>query len=896
MKTFLAFAIALYVASSSSAADTKNLVFQAEDAALSSARAEVVDQSTFKSGKGVSLKPDVTANVDSPDVEPDLTLKIKAPEAGRYVFVSNAAVDDAGRAQMKKAKTKQESLFIKIAVGPAQPARYVVYVPWATSDNNAQTLGKFDLTGQEQEVRVWLPHGVRLDYLQISPYTPPKVPKEAADYKPSVLPTKTRPRLWVNADSLPKVKANLVKGENARIWKKVQQEAKQQVNFKLKQEAGGQYNPDIEAAVVNKAFVYLMTGDREAGREAIDLTRRYLEAVEFNNLLDITREIGRTMYAAARVYDWCYDLMSPEERESMRRNMMRLADDMEIGWPPFKQGVVNGHGAEAQLHCHLLSMAISIYYEDPLPYQYCAYRILEELVPMRNFEYQSPRHNQGIGYGIYRFGWDLHAAWLMYRMSGQKVFDSNIEDLHKYWLYMRLPNGFSFPDGDGNADGRAVNLGQTALLAGAYAEDPIMKKDFHRQGGLPHDPLMVLLLNDPDLKPAEDFTSLPLTLDFGPILGGMVARTGWNFSDDSDDVVVAMTGGGYYFGNHQHVDAGSFQIYYRGIQAADLGQYVFYGTPYDMNFNKRSIAHSMMLAYDPNESFGANRLNDGGARFAHTSPGSPEAVKKDPRFQNGKVLSADFGPSKQKPEYSYFSVDLTSAYSDKIRNYTRTFCFLNLDNKETPAALIVLDNMETSSPGIKKSWQVNTLNPPKTTANGVQLTSSEGRQTGYVNLQMLRPAAESRDLKVYSGKDASTVEGQYLEPPKLDGPQANGHRIQFSPKQAQEKDTFLTVMTMSPSEQTALTVDLKETSEVYALSLADRLVIMSRTGTLLEKAFTVEVAGEGKTKLLLTGLKPGVWTIKGKNGQAQQDVEVTEGDNTAYVVVSKGQLMVEPKL
>src|SRR5690606_31704528 len=178
----------------------------------------------------------------------------------------------------------------------------------------------------------------------------------------------------------------------------------------------------------------------------------YLSSVEFGNILDITREIGRAMYAGARVYDWCYDLMTPAERDALRAGMMRLADDMEIGWPPFKQIVVNGHGAEAQLFCHLLSMAIAIYNEDPQPYQYCTYRVLEELVPMRNFEYQSPRHNQGLGYGIYRFTWDMHAAWIFYRMSGQKIFNSGIESVHKYWLQTRLPDGSNFPDGDGNAD------------------------------------------------------------------------------------------------------------------------------------------------------------------------------------------------------------------------------------------------------------------------------------------------------------------------------------------------------------------------------------------------------------------------------------------------------------
>ena len=139
-----------------------------------------------------------------------------------------------------------------------------------------------------------------------------------------------------------------------------------------------------------------MTGEETPGREAVALTRGYLAAVEFGNLLDITREIGRAIYSAALVYDWCYPLMTSDDRESIRGDLMRLSDDMEIGWPPFKQIIVNGHGNEAQVNRDLLCMAIAIYDEDPVPYRYCAFRMLEELVPMRRFEYQSPRHNQGV--------------------------------------------------------------------------------------------------------------------------------------------------------------------------------------------------------------------------------------------------------------------------------------------------------------------------------------------------------------------------------------------------------------------------------------------------------------------------------------------------------------------
>ena len=869
-------------------------LLEAEAAQLNRDRVEVVEQDTFPSKRGVALKPNLTANVGFSDKEPDLVFKVRTPRAGRYWLRTHAAADAQAAEAMRKAASKTASLRLMVSVAGSRPTKRVVFVPWSQPGSCTQALGKFSFNGEEQEVRVWLPEGVRLDYLQVAPYSPPKVPAAAVDYRPAVVPPKTRPRLWVNEESLPVVRARLDKGENAPLWAKVRKQAARPFEFTVKPDTEIAYNSTLEQAATAKAFVHLMSGDKTRGLEAVALMRPYLSAVVFDNLLDITREVGRAIYSGALVYDWCYDVMTPEDREEMRKNLMRLADDMETGWPPFIQGIVNGHGNEAQVNRDLLSMAIAIYDEDPAPYRYCAYRILEELVPMRKFEYQSPRHNQGVSYGPYRFAWDLHAAWLFRRMTGKPVFDDNIAGVYKFWLYMRLPNGQMLRDGDGFSDGRYANLGPAPLLNYAYNNDPMIKGDFERQGGLSGDPILFLLLNDPDLKAEKSLASLPLTMDFGPVLSSMIARTGWNLGPNIADVVVEMKGGGYHFGNHQHSDAGSFQIYYRGLQAADLGEYHFYGTPYDSNFNKRSIAHSMMLAVDPDEKFNIP-TNDGGTRNVRSCPSSPELAVKDPLFANGKVVSASFGPVKQRPFFSYFSLDLKSAYSGKIQGYVRTFCFLNLNNPQTPAALIVLDNMTTAKPEYKKYWQVNTLNPPEKTAEGVILRNTDLGLGGRVSVRMLRPKADEREMEVLSGAAANSVFGHAFTPPDSAKPEANGHRVMFSPRTARANDVFLTVMPMSDDAAPELPVAVAETPAVFALTLADRVVVLSKTGQLLEQPFQVTVPSGRDHQLLLAGLAPGNWSIRSQHGKTQFNAKVEAGRNTAFFVVPGGRYAVQPE-
>ena len=867
---------------------------EAESAELNPQTAEIISRNNLQGGRGVALKDGQPSSTGKKDAPPDLTFRIQAPRSGRYVLRTHAATNAKGAEQMRQAGSKFASMFMKIQIDDQRPTERVVFVPWSRPDSCIQTAGKFEFSGRDQQLKLWLPEGLQLDYVELAPYVPPAVPKAAQNYKPTLTPPPTHPRLLITPATLEQVRANLEKPENLPYWNRLKTVAEKPFEFKFDPNAEVKYNTGLENAAAWKAFYYLMTGDRKIGREAVQLTCDYISHVEFGNLLDITREIGSALFSAARVYDWCYDLMSPEERNTIRKNMMRLADDMENGWPPFLQSIVNGHGNEAQVNRDLLSMAIAIYDEDPLPYQYCAYKILEELVPMRKFEYQSPRHNQGIGYGSYRFSWDMHAAWIFRRMLNRPVFDDNIKDVYKYWLYMRMPDGGMLRDGDGLVNAKYWGAPLTTFLCYTYADNPVCKGEFFRQGNLHYDPVLFLLLNNPDLKPESSLRSLPLTIDFGPVLSGMVARTGWNIGSGSSDVVAEIKGGGVHFGNHQHADAGSFQLYYRGLQAAKLGLYRFYGTPYDMNFNKRSIAQSMMLAVDPSEKFLSTPANDGGVRFNQSFPITPEEALNNPRFHNGRKISCSFGPSPMRPFYSYFSVNLKGAYSNKITDYVRSFCFLNLGNEKVPAAILIFDDMTTARAEFKKYWQLNTLNPPETTPEGAILHNSTLGLVGKVHVNMLLPRPADRKLEVLSGADANSVFGMKFTPP-YSAPEAAGTRLMFSPVKPAQNDVFLTVLQTVDGDSQPLPVAYTETDGIYTVTLADRVVTLVKGTTLREKPFNVVApAGKDQYQILLTGLKPGEWHITTPDGKALYNAQVEAGKNTLFFVATPDRYTVAP--
>ena len=157
----------------------------AETAKINPRSAEIVEDNRFTNNKGVTLKPGVASSTDRERADADLVFNVKVPKAGRYVMITYAVTDTEGAELMKKATSKFESLYIKIQIDNRRPTKRVVYVPW---DRPRQESGKFEFSGKDQQLKIWLPRGVRLEYVQLSNYVPPSVPECSQE-----LPAKNSP-------------------------------------------------------------------------------------------------------------------------------------------------------------------------------------------------------------------------------------------------------------------------------------------------------------------------------------------------------------------------------------------------------------------------------------------------------------------------------------------------------------------------------------------------------------------------------------------------------------------------------------------------------------------------------------------------------------------------------
>lgn len=847
---------------------------------------------------GVALKKQFTNNI--PDSKSDVEILLKVPHTGMYVIEVHTSPINF---ESLKAKDTTGLMTVKAAfkLGQNRITKRIVYDVYK---KGTQVIGKFNFSNTKESLQIWLSPDLIFHSLTIKPYVPPSIPEEVLHYLPDITPPEDRPRLWVNKESLPIVKSRLNTAENKDAWDKVKLVALKPYSFKFDSEHEMFYDEDVERTIEYKAFYYLMTNDEKIGRDAVHLISNYYSVLEFGNVSygDISREIGRALYTGALVYDWCYSLMDESLRAGLRKHFKRLARDMEIGWPPFfgMESIVNGHGNEAQICRDMLSWSIAVYNEDPEPYKYVSYTILKQLVPMRKFEYQSPRHNQGVDYGAYRFGWEMHAVWIYYRMLGYSVFDDNIKDLSDYWLYMRTPDGKMLRDGDmfnvkyNTGEDFYWKSPQTMLLCYAFSGNALIKGEFYKQGGLPDNPVLFLLINDPELKPDYNLNQLPLTKDFGPVLGSMIARTGWGEDKTSSDVVAEIKGGGFHFGNHQHADAGALQIYHHGIQVGDLGLYLSYGSPYDFNFNKRSVAHSMVLVRDPNEPLlFRTKSNDGGTRFSQRFPRTVREVLTDSWFRTGYVRSSDFGPDSKKPVFSYFNTDLTAAYTSKVEAYSRSFLFLNTGKKDVPAIILLWDHVKSAKKSFAKFWQINTLYNPEVADSGkIRLYGIAGGKSGNTEVNMLKPAWNERKMEIKGGDSVGYVFGD-LYSVKSPWPEARGYRIMISPADEMKQTEFITVFQMVEEGQKPYPLDFEEMEGFIKLVVDNKVIIMAKPENLLREKIVFSLPDEKLYEVIITGVKEGFWNISGSRRKGF-NYWVQKDKNTIYFTGKDEEIVLNP--
>lgn len=294
-------------------------------------------------------------------------------------------------------------------------------------------------------------------------------------------------------------------------------------------------------------------------------------------------------------------------------------------------------------------------------------------------------------------------------------------------------------------------------------------------------PVMPFLLDKPEGKGA-DLESSTLKARHFETVGQVFMRSGWT----EDATYCLFTAGGKLDG-HRHYDENSFTIYKYDHLALDSGNR---GKQSDLNLRywfSQSVAHNLVLIQKPGEPLPhhwgqktdapAANLNYGG-QTTHT-PATVLAFETD-------------------KDYSYVASDAAACYGEKASECIRQFVYLH------PDCFVVYDRVTSSDPSYEKPWLLHFQNEPE--VKGKMVSASAGG--GKLFCQTLLPEKSRIELIGGPGKEFWVRDRNFAIAPKVAakiletarkrgrGPYTGAWRIELKPSVEAAEARFLNVITV----------------------------------------------------------------------------------------------------
>lgn len=738
---------------------------------------------------------------------------------------------------------------------------------------------------------------------------------------PAIKPISGHPRLFVTPDYVNYIKSNLSSPEWQTAYKKVTENGNDETiaaeTIRPDNGTAGNYSSSVSSKIQCRALLWLLGDvDEEHARNTIRYAREYLSTVTYPNIGDITRAKGDDMVMGAIVYDWCYDLLTDDDKKFFINIFKYMASIKECGYPPIGTGhQIGEHDGEGEIFKDLLSAGVAVYDEDPEMYNLAAGRLFDQMIESRNVFYHAGRNYNGTNYGIERTRYESYAALIFDRMGYKDLFDKdengnyradygteNMRNMPYTWIYERLPFGLFIKEGNcwtytnykyenGYSNAEAAMM---LNLSGVY-DDPYIRGQWVKQlslSGYSLQPFWNIIIGKPDQEFITTPDDLPLTRVTGYPMTAIEARTNWQDGLDSPTVVASMIGYEKLMGEHEHMDLGSFSIYYKGTLTMDGGRYngdngKWFGTHF-MNYLKQSIASNTMNVYLPDEQFdyyvaGKNYdvANSGGQKI------QGYIKTMDDFWATEDIAATDgvfVGPNEKTPEFSYIKTDLSNAYGEKVSYHDRSMVFMNLFDEEYPAVMVVYDNITATDSSAKKAFLMQSIEEPSISGNKsvIERTADERFTGRLTNITML-PKNPSIVKVGGEGKD-SFVDGTNYPNASEDGidDEQGAWRLEISPSSSSYNDIFLNAMYVSDGANKnleELPMYQEDFTNFVGVTVKDRVVLFSKTGEPVNTTSTITIRENDAEQMscLITDVAEGVWKVESADSVIY--AEVKDGEN-----------------
>ncbi len=729
----------------------------------------------------------------------------------------------------------------------------------------------------------------------------------------------SHPRLFVTNDDVAQIKMRM----NHPDYDQIHIVFKKQLAYKTDGfSKDGAPDENIRQKMEAAAFQYLIDPIKNVsfGKEAIDIAKSYLSSITQVSGYAQNLYCYEAVVGASIVYDWCYDLLSTEDKKELISEMKRVCclGEYCLGRTTPKQ-YLSGHYGENGASV-FLAMGIAMYDEDQEYFDFEYAEQLNQFAPSRNPMFEAGTHHQGSQYIAVRYFNEILQAYMLEKL-GLNPYSKKISNLAYRGIYQTVPQ---LTDMDGMAEGdchNALGMGYFPYpnLAAQLSKDPVLQS-YSRWYLTKSDnySMRAFIFHDATLK-SEPIENLKLTKFFPSPSGIMIARTKWDFDQKdyaSKAMVVLMNMREYSTKNHVHLDNGHFSIYYKGHLALDAGIYQGkdnengWGKLNYVNYYTRTVAHNSVLIYDPNEPYpfeGWNKraVSRDGGQFSFKNYAWDTSKEMFDAGKSAQVLACDVATG-NAPDYSYLKGDMTRAYNcppnvavypAKADTVRRSFVFLNLKSDKVPGALVVMDKIVSTNPGFKKTWLLHSQNEPVIANNTIQFSNTTDGRNSKLHDDVLLPEVENQDIQKIGGDGKEYwVDGKNWG--SVTQEDAGRWRIELSPKQPSLSDNFLNViqvMDATPTQNPLSVKKIMSTKGNYvAIELADRIVAQQLALDKNTREIEFKIGEKNKDyNVLITDLKAGRWTITTPSGI--QILQPTDSTGTVYFKSKGGVINLKPE-
>ncbi len=768
---------------------------------------------------------------------------------------------------------------------------------------------------------------------------------------PTVYPENGQhPRILLTADNIESVRGNLSADESSAAYKRYIALSDAPCDGKFEPITGAMttnYDAGMVGQIEAKALRYALERNKEKypnaeddpaaayGYEAIYAVKNAMLTLSIDlSVSDACRLPGHLLYVMACVYDWCYDLLTDEDKAQLIAggvNILGKAQecvryDGEYNKVPTAQEMVFGHGAEDQLAVDYFSFAIACADEAPEIYELVGGRVLNDFVESQSFFYQAGIHWQGTWYNSYRTHPALMVNILVNRMTGGELTPiPNVEEAIVNSLHTIRPDGQILRIGDyyhrENEQHYDWNVmgAVTAYAGNFYANERLKAFGYEQRNEFSYftyqttglSPVQFLVTNDPEVSHTY-VGYAPLTVTTRYPYTSLFAQSA---NDDPNAFQIYMSMKDFGIDTHSHMDTGSFQIFYKGALSTDSGAYAGWGSEHHHGYTVQSIASNSLLIYNPDlantrDDYRTNMIYSGGQSISNYTrfPQDLSEILEHPRIAQVEHLGTANVEKDGNYLYSYMGGDMTGAYDkETVDEVTRYMFSVATGDKDCPLVFITFDRITSDKESYHKAALIHTQEAPTITEDGFAIiTNTKNGNSGKLVVQSV---GFDTEYTVWGGEgrefwipgvdengNYSLEDGKNLPPSRQpsDISEYGWGRIEISPAEAAKTNHMLTVMYVTDAGNGSSPVKAKDIgSENLAGSLIfGKAVLFSKNEKLLteESSFTLDE----KADCYIAGVSAGEWTIK--SGDTVVDtVTVAEGTNLiTFTATQAGTYTITP--